>query len=204
MMRSICRHSSLFFFIGGICLLSAVLPLSLTLSFLLSSFLHECGHLAAMRLQGIPIRAFRMHIGGAVLIAATESVSYPKEIVCAAAGPAVNALLASLFHNSALPHAKTFALCNLLLLCYNLLPLWGNDGTVILTAAAEQLGCGERIRPILSTVCHALTVMLWMFGAWVLWYGALSDPHGRSFGYGILFFFAAIRLWSGIDPSRPT
>ncbi len=185
--------SASFFFAGSICLLSSILPLHLSLIFLLSSALHECGHAAVMRLLRIPICGFRAAGGGAVLHMDLQAVSYRGEFAVAAAGPAVNLLLAMLFFRQTWDYSRESCLLNLMLAVYNLLPLADNDGAVMLLAAAEQLGRGDQMRRGLAVLSEILFALLWMMGAWILWYGALSDAGGTSVGYGVLFFCIVLR-----------
>lgn len=184
-----------FFFAGILCLLMALLPVRLILLFLLSAGLHECGHLIAMRMLGIPIRGFYALGGGAVLCGDMQGISYLRELLTAAAGPAVNLLLALMF--AGVPQSNNLLrdgmLLNLMLAGYNLLPLSGNDGAVMLTAAGDLLGCGTWMRRGLAWVSGFLFAVLLMMGAWVLWYGALKDQSGYAVGYGAMFFCLVLR-----------
>ncbi len=192
-------RSKCFCFLGMLCLLPTVLPLHLTLIFLLSAALHECGHITVMRLLGIPIRGFRSSFGGAILHGDLQLASFRGEFLTAAAGPVVNLLLAMLFSGHGFGYGREVHLLNLMLAVYNLLPLNGNDGTVMLLAAAEQYGYGERMRRGLSWVSEILLSVLWMMGAWVFWFGALSDTNGSSVGYGALFFCILLRYIKKMD-----
>ena len=186
-------RSKVLCFLGMLCLLPTILPLRLTLIFLLSSALHECGHFAVMRLLGIPVRGFHSALGGAVIQGDLQTVSYRGEFLLAAAGPAVNLLLALVFSGQTGGYGREIYLLNLMLAVYNLLPLEGNDGAVWLLAAAEQYGYGEQMRRGLSWISQLLLSLLLMMGAWIFWYGALSDTDGSSVGYGALFFCMLLR-----------
>ena len=96
---------------------------------LLAALLHECGHALALWYCGIPIRGVHLTSLGAVL--QVETPSYKTEVICAAAGPAVNAALAAMVFRA----FPAFGLCNLGLLAFNLLPLYPLDGGRILRAA---------------------------------------------------------------------
>ncbi len=187
-------RSSLFYLLGGICILSAVLPVHLTLLFLLSSALHECGHIVVMILLKIPIRGFHAEAGGLVLCGDMQAVSYTKELLTAAAGPAVNLLFAWMFRDFAGEMWRMLAAVNTVLAVYNLLPLQNNDGEVMLITAAEMIGCAESLRRGLVIARQFWLAVLWMFGAWIFWYGALSDPAGTSIGYSALFFCLLVRI----------
>ena len=104
---------------------------------LLAALLHECGHAIALWYFGVPIRSVRLTSLGAVL--AVGETSYRTELICAAAGPAVNALLAIV----AFRPFPAFGLCNLGLLGFNLLPLYPLDGGRMLRAALRQ-----RLEPV--------------------------------------------------------
>ena len=68
----------------------------------------------------------RLTAFGAEIRADTRRLSYPREIACTLAGPAVNLLLALLFARWAVNYAAAGA--NLLLGCFNLLPIPALDG----------------------------------------------------------------------------
>ena len=153
-----------------------------------------------MRMLGIPIRGFHALGGGAVLCGDMQGISYMRELLTAAAGPAVNLLLALMF--AGVPQSNHLLrdgmLLNLMLAGYNLLPLSGNDGAVMLTAAGDLLGCGTWMRRGLAWVSGFLFAVLLMMGAWVLWYGALSDAGGGAVGYGAMFFCVLVRGIRGV------
>ena len=98
-----------------------VLPLVL-----LSAACHEMGHLAALRLAGARVTQFRLNAFGAEIQADTRYLSYPREILCTLAGPAVNLLLALVFARGV--GNFTAAGANLLLGTFNLLPVPALDG----------------------------------------------------------------------------
>ena len=186
--------AKLCFLLGGICVSLALLPTRPTVMFWISALAHECGHAVVMHWLGMPVRRFSAYAGGGVLAWDAPSVPYFHELLEAAAGPLVNAVLAACFHG--VDAAGFFV--NALLLCYNLLPLRGNDGAVILQAASEMLGHGEGMRRILRTVGEILWAVLLMLGAWIFWFGALHDSGGTSAAYGALFFCVLVRGICGV------
>ena len=63
---------------------------------LLAAACHELGHLSALRLAGARVERLRLNAFGAEIRADTRRLSYPREIACTLAGPAVNLALALL------------------------------------------------------------------------------------------------------------
>ena len=93
---------------------------------LLAAACHELGHLAALRLAGARVERLRLNAFGAEIRADTRRLSYPREIACTLAGPAVNLALALLL--ARLTGHFTAAGSNLVLGCFNLLPIPALDG----------------------------------------------------------------------------
>ncbi len=101
-----------------------------------AALLHEAGHLAAMRLCGIPLYGVRIYPFGAEILCDTSYASYGAEALCAAAGPGVSlvlfALSAALFAASGSVYAFALAAANGAFFAVNILPARGLDGGVIL------------------------------------------------------------------------
>ena len=93
---------------------------------LLSAAGHELGHLAALGVMGARVERVRLTAFGAEIVADTRRLSYPREIFCTMAGPAVNLVLAVMF--ARVTGDITMAGANLLLGCFNLLPVPALDG----------------------------------------------------------------------------
>ena len=93
---------------------------------LLAAACHEAGHLAALRLAGARVERLRLTAFGAEIRADTRRLSYPREIACTLAGPAVNLVLALVLARTAGWYVPAGA--NLLLGCFNLLPVPTLDG----------------------------------------------------------------------------
>lgn len=96
----------------------------------LSALGHEAGHLLALRLAGVRVERMRLTAFGAEILADTRFMSYPREILCTLAGPAVNLLLAVIL--ARLMGAYLAAGVNLTLGVFNLLPVPALDGGRIL------------------------------------------------------------------------
>lgn len=102
---------------------------------LFASFIHEGGHLFAMWLCGCQPQKIKL-IPASMQIVRGFSVSEKREIAIALCGPAANiAVFLCLFLNYLLSEnatVLTFALLNLILAFFNLLPVSGLDGGTIL------------------------------------------------------------------------
>ena len=125
---------------GGFLLLAAwlnyldgqgVVPLAL-----LSCALHELGHLLVLRLLGVRVRRLSITAVGAEL-ETDRSLSYSGEILAALAGPLVNLALALVFSRAS--WGWVFAGLNLVLCCFNLLPVGRLDGGRVLRCVLAWL-----------------------------------------------------------------
>lgn len=93
---------------------------------LLAALCHELGHLLALRLAGARVECLRLTAFGAEIRADTRRLSYPREIACTLAGPAVNLVLALFLARMAGWYVPAGS--SLLLGCFNLLPVPALDG----------------------------------------------------------------------------
>lgn len=145
-------------------------PAGTFLPFLCAVTLHEAGHLLALRCMGAQVHKISFQLTGAII--RTQPLRYPQELWAAAAGPAVNLLCTLVF----LHKSPAFALVNLLLLFFNLLPLYPLDGGRILRALLHMLlsdGAARIVERIISTACLAAAAAcaayltcIWHAGPW--------------------------------------
>ena len=151
-----------------------VLPL--TLAFALC---HELGHLAALKLAGAKVELLRLTAFGAEIRADTRRLSYPREILCTFAGPAVNLLLALVFARWAGNYGAAGA--NLLLGGFNLLPVPALDGGRALHLTVSWLAdplTADRLCRTVGLMCAllltgaALALMVFCHGGLFLLLGA--------------------------------
>lgn len=112
-------------------------PPVLLFSILSAALLHELGHYAAIRLMKGTVKQLTIIPLGAEMTVAGQ-LSYPKELVLAAAGPAVNLLLAVLLSHlgARWEICYLFGGVHLVLGVFNLLPILPLDGGMLLWNAA--------------------------------------------------------------------
>ena len=108
-----------FFLVLALMLL--LLPLRLAAGIVLAALIHECGHLAALRLVGGKILSLQLHAAGARI--ETSPMTPGREVLCALAGPVAGAL--TIFAGCFYPE---LALAGLVQTIFNLLPIYPLDG----------------------------------------------------------------------------
>lgn len=158
------------------CLLFYVNPNGIFLPFLLASSSHELGHWAACRLTGGQVLSLRVRMGGAEMQAAFPS--FAAELCSVFAGPAINLLLAAIF----LHIRFRFALINLFLAAYNLLPLLPLDGGRILQLLLWHIwpsGADKTMKIVSVFVTAGIAVWcvvatcVWHYGLWPCFFAAI-------------------------------
>lgn len=104
-------------------------------------FMHECGHLFMMWLLGCAPKEIRL-IPASVQITNSFSGGYKNDVLIALAGPCVNFLLfATLYYNFLCfknEFTGCFALINLVLGVFNILPVKGLDGGTVLLSLLSK------------------------------------------------------------------
>lgn len=100
---------------------------------LLACSLHELGHYLVLLLTKNDVKQISITAFGAKMHP-SKPMSYPAELLVAAAGPCVNLALAALFCGK--PNGESFAGVNLALAVFNLLPTGELDGARILRCVA--------------------------------------------------------------------
>lgn len=153
------------------CILAAFLLLTLPLRWLLAALfaagIHELCHALAVRLCGG--RIFRIRVGPSGAAMETDGLSFPREMLCALAGPMGSFLLLTL--GKWFPEA---AICGAVQGMYNLLPVYPLDGGRALRCflgmvLPEQVG--ERIarmtgRAVTAALLGVLVYLLIRLDAW--------------------------------------
>lgn len=131
---------------------------------LCAAALHELGHLTAVYALGGSVKYLRLTAAGAELRLAGMP-GYGAELACAAAGPAVNLLLALTFARLGTQRAVLFAGVNLALGAFNLLPLSPLDGGRCILAAAGMLTDADRVAVLQRRMDGAAIVLSAAAGA---------------------------------------
>lgn len=98
----------------------AIVPLAMT-----ACLLHELGHYLVIRLFGGNVKLIRLTAVGAEMVL-SKPLGYWQEGAAALAGPGVNLMLAAIFCNW--PWSSLFSGLNLVLGCFNLMPIGRLDG----------------------------------------------------------------------------
>lgn len=140
--------------------------------------LHELGHLAAAMLSGVQAASLElMPMGGVVHISGLYRLPARAILLIAAAGPAVSLLLALVAVLLPQVFPLQFALMNLMLCAFNLLPGLPMDGGRMLAAALKgALGVRRSVR-IAVRIGQGIGAALICTAAWLLLTaGGLSLP----------------------------
>lgn len=121
------------------CMILVCEPLGYALFLLAATALHEAGHLFAFLLCGERLPTFTGRQFGLLLTPTGGALSYKKELIIAAAGPAFNllaclALIPAMRAGRAVEANFCFLALNLLTAAFNLLPITGFDGGRVLSA----------------------------------------------------------------------
>ena len=136
-----------------------------------AAVLHELGHLSALWLLRDTPHSFRVGLFGAAIERNNAAnLTYGQEMLSAAAGPAVNLLLAGILA-CLLPVSRRLlpaVQVNLSLALFNLLPLRVLDGGQILYAALCRRRLPEEARKIQKTIAAGVSVPLTAIGI-LLW-----------------------------------
>lgn len=156
------------------CIMLVFQPAGVVFPSLGGAIIHECGHLTAAVLLGIPLRSLDVGLFGASLRVRGSLISYPKEFLLCAAGPAMN-FLSALIVAIISEHRGYYSECgewfvsvSVMLGLLNLIPAEGFDGGRMLSVVLTSM-LGPRISArILSVTTFLSIVILWMFSVYLL------------------------------------
>ena len=144
-----------FLFVAIISLMLAFDKTGLALPTLISVAAHELGHLCVMWMLESTPKSIRL-IPASVQITRDFSYSYKNDILIALSGPAVNLLLFFVFYINYLTFKNygvfCYAIINLIVCLFNLLPVTGLDGGTVLFSLIAKKGDVNRAMLILRIV----------------------------------------------------
>lgn len=156
-----CRVSVSGYFFAALIIFAVSGRLKEYILIFLAASLHECAHLAAMRLKKIKAEKFKIMPYG--LIIKSEMIKNPnEEILISAAGPAANFFAFALCIN--FDALNLFALCNFALFLLNLAPALPLDGGVIAKAFISLAKGYLKGEEIMISVTKITAVLLIIFG----------------------------------------
>ena len=161
-----------FLFCAVVCFMLVVDRTGLVIPTLFAVFIHESGHLLAMWAADCHPRAIRL-IPSSVQIIRGFSPKKCGEIAVTVCGPASNLVIFGvLFGNYFIfknEQSLSFAILNLVIAVFNLLPVSGLDGGTLLAAAIAHftdIYRAERIVRIITAVFACITFLLGVY-LWV-------------------------------------
>lgn len=162
---------------------------SLTVMTLCAAAIHELGHIFAAALLGIEGVSLPSAVLTGLRIRTPRLLSYREELILAAGGPlwSLGAFLVLLPFSTASGYLFLFSLVNLMTAISNLVPLRGNDGYRIASAAlcgACSLERAERICSVLSVTAAALGVLFSL---------AFLMLYGEGYWFFAVFFSVMIK-----------
>ena len=163
-----------FLFVAIISLMLAFDKTGLALPTLISVAAHELGHLCDMWMLESTPKSIRL-IPASVQITRDFSYSYKNDILIALSGPAVNLLLFVVFYINYLTFRNSgvfyYAMINLIVCFFNLLPVTGLDGGTVLFSLIAKRGDVNRamltlriITLILASATSFLAITLTLRG----------------------------------------
>ena len=156
---------------------------------LIAAAVHECGHLLAAKLLGIPLCNIRLELLGARITPA-RLLSYREECLLSLAGPLFSVLLAAGTFplGSSVRFCSTLAAVSLLLGILNLLPVRGFDGGRALSAVLCVL-TGDRAAAVVSAILSFLLLFFVWCGSVYLLLRVGSGISWFCFSMGVFLRF---------------
>lgn len=156
-----------FLFTALLCLMLLTDKSGFFLPSLIAVILHETAHLAAMWVLGCSPKAVKL-IPASVQIVRDISSRVKNEILISLFGPLINLLLFAVFLGvyklTANMNILTFSLINLIFALFNLLPVRGLDGGLILYKILENKLNRNKAEIVLNVTTVTIAVAALIFG----------------------------------------
>lgn len=156
------------------CIMIVFQPVGVVLPSLGGAVLHESGHMLAAVLLGIPLRSLDIGTFGASLKVRGSLISYPKEFLLCAAGPAMNffsALVVILFSEHRGYYSECgewFIAVSVMLGILNLMPAEGFDGGRMLSVVISSFFGPNLSAVVLTFTTFSSILILWMVSVYLL------------------------------------
>ncbi len=166
-----------FLFCATVCFMLAVDRTGLVVPTLFSVFIHESGHLLAMWAVDCQPRAVRL-IPTSVQIIRSFSPKKCGELAIALCGPAANLVLfLVLYANYFMFHSiqsLRFAILNLVMAIFNLLPVSGLDGGVVLTTVLSRFTDVYKAESIVRIITGTVSFVAFLLGVYLYVSGTVN------------------------------
>ena len=157
-----------------LCIMLVFQPVGIVFASIGGAVLHESGHLIAAVILGIPLRSLDIGTFGASLKIRGSLISYPKEFLLCAAGPAMNFIsaLAAIAFSEHRGYSSEciewFVSISLMLGLLNLIPAEGFDGGRMLSAVLSSLFGPRSSEKVISVTTFLSILLLWMLSVYLL------------------------------------
>lgn len=180
-----------FLFCALVTLMLATDRTGLSLPTLFAIILHEIGHLFAMWVLDCPPKSIRL-IPASVQITRTITSRYSKDIWIAIAGPLVNLVLFGTLYFNYLAFKNEitliYALLNLIIAVFNLLPVAGLDGGTVLYILVAQKSDINKAALTLKIITAVLAAAVFVLAVTLTVRGKVN----------VSLYIAAIYLFMGV------
>lgn len=151
----------------------------------LAALAHECGHLLAFSLLGLPAPTLQPVAGG-MRLKSSAFLSYKEESIVALGGPLINLLTFMLSWLLPLGWLADFGEISLLSALYNLVPTGALDGERILSSFLG-LFCPENVREgVMRTLSFAMLFLALFLSLLLLFLGG-NTIYPSALWFGALF-----------------
>lgn len=166
-----------FLFCATVCFMLAVDRTGLVVPTLFSVFIHESGHLLAMWASDCQPRAVRLIPTSVQIIRGFSTKKY-GEVAIALCGPMSNVVLFFALYVNYLAfnniQSLRFAVLNLVMAIFNLLPVSGLDGGVLLTAILSRFTDVYKAERIVKIVTAAFAFVAFVLGVYLYVSGTVN------------------------------